>query len=189
MLLFSSPREKDLWLWTLGVVVAIFSTLGLARTLADLLAGTGLGEALFVVGCLMVIAVVVTQGWTTRPSSQEIAGAIGISAAYMLVFVRMAVPTERSHLIEYGIVAIFVYQALLERASNGRRVPMPALLAVLIASGIGALDECIQFFLPNRVFDWQDILFNVLAALMAIVSSVVLSWLRTRSERQRPKLL
>ena len=42
------------------------------------------------------------------------------------------------------------------------------------------IDECIQAFIPSRVFDPEDILFNVLAAMMAVVSSVALSWARGR---------
>lgn len=134
---FTSKRERRLWLWTLAVVVAIYSTLGLARTLAAALGDTGLGTGLFVVCCLMVLATVVTQGLKTRPGSAEIAVALGVAAAYLLVFVRMAIKTERSHMIEYGVVAIFIYEALTERASQGRRVPVPALLAIVAASLVG----------------------------------------------------
>jgi len=45
---------------------------------------------------------------------------------------------------------------------------------------IGVLDECIQAFLPNRVFDPLDILFNALAAVMAVVASAALTWARRR---------
>ena len=35
MRLFASGRERRMWLWTLAVVVAIYSTLGLTGTLAE----------------------------------------------------------------------------------------------------------------------------------------------------------
>ena len=181
MPLFSSDRERRLWIWTLAVVVAIYSTLALARTLADALRGTGLDVGLFVIGCLLVLATVVTQGLKTRPSGAEIAVALGVVAAYYLVFVRMTIPTERSHLIEYGVVAVFIYEALKERASHGRRVPVPGLLAIVATSLIGVLDECIQELLPSRMFDRQDILFNVLAAVMAVATSSALGWVRRRA--------
>jgi hypothetical protein len=176
--LFSSKRERRLWIWALIVVVAIWSTLGLARTLAGLLGGTPVGSVLFVVACLIVLAVVVTQGLTTRPTVAELAVAVGVATAYLLVFVRMSIPTERSHLVEYGVVAICVYEALLERASQGRRVPVPAVLAVLVTSLLGSIDECIQAVLPSRVFDPVDILFNVLAGVMAVATSAALRWAR-----------
>ena len=184
MSLFSSHRERRLWIWTAVVVVAIFSTLGLARTLAVSLGDNSLiGAGLFLVACLMVLAAVVTQGLTTRPSGPEIGVALGVAAAYLLVFVRMSVPTERSHLVEYGVVAVFIYEALKERASQGRRVWSPALLAIVATSAIGVLDECVQLLLPSRVFEWVDILFNVLAAVMAVATCGALAWARRLATR------
>ena len=90
----------------------------------------------------------------------------------------MSIPTERSHLIEYGVVALFIHEALTERASQGRRVPAPALLAVLATGLIGVIDECIQLLLPSRVFDPLDMLFNVLAAVMALAACSALYWAR-----------
>lgn len=188
MPLFASRREKRLWIWTLLVIVAIFSTLGLARALAASLAETGVGAALFIVACLMVLAAVLTQGLTNRPSGPEIAVAIGIAAVYLLVFVRMSIPTERSHLIEYGIVAIFIYEALLERRRQGRGVPAPALLAMAVTSAIGAVDEGVQGLLPSRVASFLDVFFNTLASVMAVTASAALSWARRLAGRaQRRK--
>ena len=85
---------------------------------------------------------------------------------------------ERTHLIEYGVVAVFIHEALTERASHDRRVPLPAALAILATALLGALDECIQAFLPTRAFDVQDMVFNTLAAVMAIANSLVLGWAR-----------
>lgn len=180
---FTSAREKRLWFWTLAVVVAIYSTLGLAQTLVDTLGSDFLSVWLFLLGCILVLAAVITQGLKVRPSGMEIAIALGVAAAYLLIFVRMAVPTERSHLVEYGVVAVFVYEALLERTSQGRRVPVPGVLAIAIASVIGVIDEGIQWLLPSRVMDPVDMLFNALAAVMAVVASGALRWARQRANR------
>ena len=80
--LFSSERERRLWFWTLAVVAAIYSTLGLAATLEGKL--------------------------------------------------------------PHGLFALFVHEALAERAIQGRRVPVPALLAIVVSTLIGVLDESIQ---------------------------------------------
>ena len=191
MPLFSSARERRLWLWTLAVVVAIYSTLGLARTLVEFLREHGLLDAslnvtlvLFVLGMILVTATVITQGMKARPGGAEIVVALGITATYMLVFTRMAIITERSHLIEYGVVAVFIYAALTERANQGRRVPVPPLIAIVATAALGLLDECIQAFIPSRVFDPQDILFNLLAGTMAVAASVALAWARRRREKE-----
>ena len=192
MALFCSARERRLWLWTLAVVMAIYSTLGLARTLAGALREHGLLGASFplvsfLLAIFLVGATIVTHGLNTRPGGVEVAVALGVTAAYLLVFLRMASLEERSHLIEYGVVGVFIYEALAERASQGRRVPALPLLAVLATAALGLLDECIQAFLPSRVFDPIDILFNLLASAMAVGASVALAWARrwTRSRRAR----
>lgn len=174
MSLFSSNRERRLWIWTAAIVAAIYSTLGLARTLTETLGNEFFSVWLFLLGCILVLLTVVTQGLKVRPGGAEVAVALGVAAAYLLVIVRMAVVTERSHLVEYGVVAVFIHEALTERASQGRRVPVPALLAILAASLVGLVDGGIQKLIPSRVFDPIDILFNVLAAVMAVAASVAL---------------
>ena len=46
MSLFTSNRERRLWLWTLAVVAAIYSTLGLASMLAEVLRERGMNDNL-----------------------------------------------------------------------------------------------------------------------------------------------
>ena len=49
---------------------------------------------------------------------------------------------------------------------------------MLAAGLVGVLDECIQLLLPSRVFDPVDMLFNALAAVMAVGASSALHWAR-----------
>ncbi len=93
----------------------------------------------------------------------------------------MAIP-ERSHLFEYSVVAVFIYEALTERVRQGRRVPVP-LVTALATSLLGTLDEGIQQFLPSRVFDPVDILFNTLAGVMGVAAVVALGWAGRRRGR------
>ena len=179
MSLFSSTRERRLWLWTLAVVAAIASSLWVGGQLAEALRDLealeeALSAGLFLLGMLLVGTTAVLQGVWVRPGRLEIAVAAGIAAVYLLVFLRIAVLEERSHLIEYGVLGVFVYAALTERAGQGRRVPVPAVVAILATSVLGLLDECLQLVVPNRVFDPWDILFNVLAGALAVGASVAL---------------
>ena len=184
---FTSRRERRLWFWTGVVVLAIFSTLGLANALAFALGESGvIAVGLFLLCCFLVLLTVLAQGLDARPGGLEIAVGLGVVAAYVLVFVRMSIPTERSHLIEYGVVAIFVYEALLERARH-RPLRLPGLLAVSIASLVGVADEGVQFLLPTRVFDPVDILFNVLAATMAVTASASMRWARRKVSESRSR--
>ena len=174
---FSSVRERRLWLWTMAVVVGIYSTLGVVPMLASVWNNQELSAITFLACMALVGLTVLMQGLKARPRGLEIGVGLGIAAVYLMWFLRLTIP-ERSHLIEYSVVAVFVCEALSERASQGRRVPFPALLAIIGTTLVGAIDEFIQLFLPNRHFDWTDILFNFLASLMAVASMVVLGWAR-----------
>jgi hypothetical protein len=178
--LFSSDRERRLWLWTLAVVVAIYSSLGFAPTLAGALRDRGLVSDAVLLGFLLIVAAIVFQGLDARPRGIEIGLALGIAGAYLIAFLRITTPEDRTHLVEYSVVALLVYEALTERARNKRRVPVPALLALAATVLLGSLDEGIQAFLPNRVFDIRDLGFNALAPLMAIAASLVLARARRR---------
>ena len=169
---FSSERERRLWLWALVVLVAIYSTLSPAQQLAaelrerNLLTVTS-GAFLLLVGLLIV------SRWAKMgPGRREIGAGVGVMAVYLVTLIRLPIPEARSHLFEYGLVAMLIYQALLERRGNGRRVPIPSLLAAVATALLGWVDEGIQWFLPNRVFDLADVGLNAAFGLMAIVASL-----------------
>lgn len=174
MSLFTSDRERRLWLWTLVVMVAIYSTLGPARKLADTLREHNLLRVSFALVLLLVVGAIVWRWVQRRPDWSEIGIALGVAFAYLMVWWRIDSWEERTHLIEYGIVAALIHQALLERVRNGRRVPVPATLAVAMTALLGTLDEIIQAILPNRVFDVRDIGFNALAGFMVIAARLAL---------------
>ncbi|MYE06585.1 MAG: VanZ family protein [Chloroflexi bacterium] len=94
-----------------------------------------------------------------------------------MVFLRLTL-AERSHLIEYGVLAIFIHAALTERGEQGRAVRWPAVVAILATTAIGVIDELIQLALPHRVFDPVDMLFNTLAAGSAVGAGLVLARVR-----------
>jgi VanZ family protein len=116
----------------------------------------------------------------------ELGVGLGVGTVVMLVLVRTAIP-ERSHLMEFGVLAVLVFEALTERKANGRRVPVPALLAVVVTTSLGALDEGIQFFLPSRVFDPLDLVFNTGAAVAAVLGMVALGFARRWQQRRRER--
>ena len=105
-----------------------------------------------------------------------------------MMVLRMGVsPAERTHLMEYSVVAVLIFQALRERSENGRRVPVPALVALGATVLVGWIDEGIQAVLPNRVYDNFDVFSNFVAAVIGIVTSVVVGWVNGALDRWRGK--
>ena len=60
-----------------------------------------------------------------------------------------------------------------ERARPRRRVPLPP-SSLLATALLGLVDECIQAFIPRRVFDAG--ILQPLAAVMAVATSLMLGW-------------
>ncbi len=183
---FTSDRERRLWFWALAVVVAIYSTLGLAGTLAEALRERNQLDDVFFACFLVVVAAILGSGLLRRPGRLEIWVELGVFAVYATVVLRMATdPAHRTHLFEYGLVAVLIYQALAERRRGGGRVRAPAALALGLTVLLGWLDEGIQWILPNRVYDIVDVGFNALAGFMAIAASLVLARARAAVQRRR----
>lgn len=180
MSLFTSDRERRLWLWTLAVVVAIYATLGLAKTLAGALAASGLVENAIWWAMFLMGAAILMLGMKTRLGGAEIGAGLGVLGAYFLLLLRMTLPEERSHMIEYSMVGALIFHALIERHNNGRRVPSPVFLAIGLTALLGWIDEGLQLLLPGRFYDLRDVGFNALAGLMAVVASLFLARVQRR---------
>ena len=185
MALFKSKRERYLWVATALVIFCIYASLGLAATLAEYLYHQQLSALILLAGIMTAGAVILLTGLQLRPGGVDLGIFLGFLLVYGFIFFRMTLP-ERSHLIEYSVVAILFYEVLTERQTNGGRVPVPSLLAIMLATAVGALDEGIQLYLPKRHFDFNDILFNFLTAVLAVVSMVVLGWIRRRFSPEQP---
>ena len=170
------------------MVAAIYSTLGLSGTLAGVLREYGLLDVSILGLFFMFLfgATILTQGLKVRPGGVEIAVMLGVTAVYLLLILRSTLsPAERTHLMEYGVLGVFIHEALIERMSQGRRVPLPPVVAVVLTAALGVVDEGIQWFLPDRVFDPVDILFNLLAGATSVGAVVALRWARRMTLRRR----
>ena len=186
MSFFSSKHERRLWLALLVVLLAIYATLGKAPDIVAALGESALNRAgnNLVAALLLLLVVIPVFFISKRFNGAEIAVGFGVLAVYLLAWLRLGSLEARTHLFEYSMVAALVHEALLERRENGRRVPAPALLALLISIGLGWLDESIQSALPNRVYDLVDVAFNTLAATMIITARQLLAWVRKRRSSQ-----
>ena len=175
MRFFTSHRERRLWISTIVVMIAIYSTMGPVGGLVTELRTRNLLRLTMALILILVLGILAWRWLRSRPDWDEVGVVLGITAVYLIAWVRIPIPEERTHLIEYGLVALLLHQILLERQRNGRLVPLPAVTAILLTALLGLLDELVQAMLPYRVYDIRDVGFNALAGLMAIGASLAIS--------------
>jgi uncharacterized membrane protein len=183
MALFTSKREKQLWLYACLVLFAILSTLAFGRPLQEMLRDQNTQAAFFLVGMFLTGVTIILHGLKVRPGKTELITWIGLAAVYIMFLFRLGAP-ERSHLIEYSVLAIFIHRALVERFGKGTCTLMVALLSFVITLIIGVIDESIQIILPERVFDPVDMVFNGFAAFMALASFLLLQWVKKKTRKE-----
>ncbi len=176
-----STREKRLWAAVGLIVFIIYFTLGLVVETLQSFQASGWGKPVFWAGCVIALVSVVTKGGSVVPNRNEILIAIGIAILYSVVLSNIEHSEERIHVIMYGVVALLIYAALLERSGNSRRFSKASIVVIVITTAIGAIDEMLQWGMPNRVFDVYDILYDTLASVMAVISNGSLRWIRGQS--------
>jgi hypothetical protein len=169
---FRSKRERKLWIWVFVVFIAIYATLFLGGQFIDLMVERRIIEQSTFYLFLVLILVFIFSGLKNSAKRMEYWIYAGVIAVYGMALLRMDLTTaERSHMFEYGLLALLIYEALLERKGHGANLKLPALTAILVAGTIGLLDECIQCVIPYRVFDIVDIGFNYLASATGVLIS------------------
>ncbi|NER11692.1 VanZ like family protein [Muriicola jejuensis] len=169
--------EKHYWFAVVLVYLTILSTLFIGQPLANELRDQNVQAVIFVLGMLLVTIAVLLHGLIHRPGSVEYAFLIGIAAVYVMFFFRLGAP-ERSHLIEYSVLAVLLHKSFKKKYLADSGNWKSGIMAWLWGVCLGALDEGIQYFLPHRVFDPLDIAFNSIAVTMAIGVSIVLFLLK-----------
>lgn len=183
---FSSRREIRLWQWTAVVLGGIYATLAFSSLLTNPLYNQTIAAIAFLSSMVLIGASVLFFAFKASPGGVEVGIGVGIAAVYLMVLTRATMP-ERSHLIEYSVLAVLLYEALLERRSNGRNVRVPAILAVVGTAVAGAMDEGMQILLPERVFDPEDIVFNAMAGVAAVSALALLRFVRLLAFRRRER--
>lgn len=180
---YSSNREKRLWFWLIILVAIIYTTLGVSQPVALFLTDRNLLDNTYFALFLVIGVGSIAHGLMSKRSWREWIVWICIFVVFAMVFIRIEIPAERTHLIEYGAIGLLSLEALKERKSNGFDIPKPALLAVLLTTTIGLIDECIQHFIPSRIFDPIDIIFNFVAAALSISASEILAWTKRKFKK------
>ncbi len=169
---FTSQKERRLWMWALLTLLAIFATLFLGGRVIDFMVNKRIIEQSTFYLFLLLVFAFILSGFRNLNRRYEYWIYAGALAVFAMAILRLGLSvSERSHMVEYGLLAILIYKALLERKKKEKTLQYPFLIAIIITGIVGTLDECIQYFLPYRVFDFVDIGFNFFAAFLGVFIS------------------
>lgn len=140
---------------TAAYLFCLYASLGIARPAAEYLRARNLLRltvlALFTLALPAVLRWRAAAAGRTKMLQRLTLAALLLTAAFVLA----KTPEERLHFLTYSLLGWLLAWSLEEKVS-----PLLPLLLVWLA---GTGDELIQGWLPDRVFDLRDILFNGLA--------------------------
>lgn len=170
--MFSSARERALWLAVGGWSLAIWASIVPGRIATEALRERGWLTA----SITMVIATVgvalgarvarAGAGWRT--------GTITALAAIAYGWVIAQVPylSERLHVVEYGLVALGIERAL--DARWGGRALARVAIAITGTAVIGWIDELLQSLVPGRVDDPADVALDAGSGALAVLTAAMI---------------
>jgi len=145
----------------------IYGTLGIARTVQQTLNKAGFEPFFF--QCLFVLSIVITGyllvAFRVKGLSNYLCLAVLIFTFYWLFKEVIATPVEKLHFIQYGLLTFLVFYTL-QFSIRDRFLYFWTAMAVF---GAGCLDESIQFYLPDRVYDPRDIVINGVAGILTLI--------------------
>lgn len=165
------------WGWVAGVTAFIYASLpvmpslwgALDRRAPLMLRGSMVLVALLSVGG--VWAAVLYERAERRPLPLMV---LALATALLALGLYLpAFPTERFHFIEYGLLGALILRASLRSRPGDWKVGFG--LAALVLVALGVMDEVFQYLLPNRVFEWRDIWFNIAGGLIGFGAYLVMA--------------
>ena len=95
-----------------------------------------------------------------------------ISPLLLLTYLSLSLDVwvERIHFIEYAVLGLLISRAVNVRTLHG------IIYTSCLVTLIGAVDEIIQWFLPNRVGDMRDVFMNSVGGLSGLWLGRFLFW-------------
>ena len=165
-------RLRKIWWTVVGLYLAVvYMTLGVARGLWDVLneflGGRAIGF-IYLVGIVAVLALFVYMVFKKKERSPGRYLLFLLFVSIFFILSKLAIyPVEKFHLLEYGGLSFLVYNAL--KTELDRYDIRLYILGSLICVGAGVVDEVIQLALPNRVFDYRDIILNAVSSVTAFM--------------------
>jgi hypothetical protein len=171
-------QTRTKWILITAEIIIIYSTLYIVRIINDYLRERGLLTPTIYILIVICIGLLVFYLVKRKVPLGSILLFLPVLILYGILFFRIENIAEKIHLIEYGLLGFMLTSALHDKTDRARS----ALLAFIIATAVGFVDEVIQYFLPNRIFDVRDILFNSGSGLFGIAAYVILNWIRIKGK-------
>jgi VanZ family protein len=157
-------KKFNRWLHVVLCTIIVYLTLPVGPVIRDYFYNT-FGK-LFVI---YVVAVILASGlimalvhifrrWRQRGFSlSQLVWFLVVGYLYWFALRRtFKIPIESIHFVEYGILSLLIFRALVKSYNENFIFFASFLLTALL----GMIDEYIQWFLPNRVGAMRDIIFN-----------------------------
>lgn len=166
------PRDPEWLSWTyvVGGSLIIFCTVPLARAIQSGIVER-FGHVFFLYFSFAALAIAGTTAARTIYRRQLpwdaylwLAGTGVAFFAYANSLRDNAI--ETIHLIEYGILGVLTYRALVHRVRDYSIY----VVTVLIVGIVGLIDEWIQWITPSRYWDLRDVQINLWAAVLSQLS-------------------
>ncbi len=162
--------ESRSWAYVAVGVLVIYMTIPLARGLRNFV-GQYLGSEVFVYAVvLLVLLAAITAARNLRRRRLPISAYIILILIFLLyillVFELRDIPEEALHVVEYGVLGLLVFRALLHRVRDFSIY----IIACLVVGMIGIIDEFIQWIVPSRYYDLNDIKLNFIAGLLSQIT-------------------
>lgn len=171
--MLTPPRERERlsWLLVAAWLAVIVASIPTARRLQEWVAAH-LDRRLFLVatlGALAGAALLAGRGLWQRRDPLRRGQRIGFTlSAALLAYAAWSLranPEESLHVVEYG----FLGWLLLRACSHRFRDPGVYLLAAALGSLAGTVDEVLQWIVPDRYWDYRDLLINACAASLTLM--------------------
>ncbi len=152
------------WLWVFFCLIGIYATIPIARSIQKVISDT-VGREFFTYIVIFTVCAALIGGLyvllrkiEVRKASQYL-WVLLCGGLYIFFTLQLRkYPEEAFHLVEYGILAFFLFNAL-SHTIRDRTIYFTAGLLVLF---FGITDEAIQWLMPGRFWGVKDVIINVL---------------------------
>ena len=174
-MVLSEPKKiylrKIWWIAAFLYVVFIYSTLGIAPALWNKLnyfLGGKVILAQYIIYSIIGLLILIYIAFIKKEKSPIKYFLFFLFIGLFFVMIKLAkYPAEKIHIAEYGLLGVFLYNALKMHFNrlSGKLYTYGFILCLII----GALDEVIQWILPNRYFGWYDIFMNGASGMITLL--------------------